>query len=77
MNDKLNLMITDMENRIKWEQENIDKYMVQIKEDIDSYDEYRLVTFVPGMIARINEAQNRRAQYSEQLKMLQFLQKEN
>ena len=77
MNDKINLMITDMENRIKWEQEAIDNYMAQIKEDIASYDEYRLVTFLPGMINRIEEARNRREKYNEQLKMLQFIQREN
>lgn len=77
MSKKIEIAIADTENHIKWEQELIDRYTEDIREFTKTCTPENMAMFLPGKIRELDEAINRRRKYTEQLNMLQFIQKEN
>lgn len=77
MNKKIEIAITDTENRIQWEQELIDRLTEDIREYTKTCTPENMAMFLPGKIMELDEAINRRKKYTEQLNMLQFVQKDN
>lgn len=77
MNQKMQLAIDNIENRIKWEQEYIDRCLATIRERAASASEYEIITFIPAKIEELREATERRKNLAEQLQILNFIQKEN
>lgn len=73
---KLQMMIESIESKIKWEQKNIDRCMEQVKDCANSGKTYEVVTFLPGYTRELSEAVERQNAYTEQLRMLEFLQKD-
>lgn len=77
MEEQLRSAIEDMENHIKWVQKLIDRYAEDIKEYTKTCTPENMAMFLPGKIRELDEAINRRRKYTEQLNMLQFIQKDN
>lgn len=77
MNKKIEIAIADTKNRIQWEQELIDRFTEDIREYAKTCTPENMATFLPGKIRELDEAINRRKNYTEQLNMLQFIQKDN
>lgn len=77
MNKKIEIAIADIQNHIEWEQELIDRYTEGIRECTKTCTPETMAMFLPGKIRELDEAINRRRKYTEQLNMLQFIQKEN
>lgn len=76
MNKKIELIIKNTEDRIKWEQENIDRYLSEIREQVTSSEAYSIVTFLPGKIEQMKESLEHQKAYKEQLQILKFIQSE-
>lgn len=77
MNKKIKIAIADIENRIQWEQELIDRLAEDIREYTQTCTPENMAMFLSGKIRELDEAINRRKNYTEQLNMLQFIQKDN
>lgn len=75
MEEKIMLAVQDMENRIKWEKEDVAKYEREVREAAASYGTRDLVTFLPAKLAQLKESMDRLASYEEQKRMLEFIQK--
>lgn len=77
MNKKIEIAIADTQNRIQWEQKLIDRFTEDIREYTKTCTPESMAMFIPGKIRELDEAINRRKNYTEQLNMLQFIQKDN
>lgn len=73
---KLQEMIESVEEKIKWEQKEIDRYMEDVKHCASSERAEDVAVFMPGYVRSLNEALERQKAYKEQLNMLRFLEKE-
>lgn len=77
MGEKLKIIITSTESHIKWEQELIDRYTESIREYVKTCSAENMTMFLPGKIKELEDAITRSKEYTEQLNMLQYIQKEN
>ena len=77
MLEKINSIITSTTNKISWEDENIKKYSNQIRESIESYNEYEMIEFIPSMLETLKNSINRKKSLQEQLKMLKYIETES
>ncbi len=77
MTEKIKLATENIQNRIQWEQEDIDSYIKELRERAASATESDIITFFPGKINQIKEAIERKKSLMEQLQMLNFIQKED
>lgn len=76
MEERLQNTIEDMQERIKLEQELIDRITADIKESTVRYDAKYLVAFMPGKIRELEGAINRQKSFCDQLNILKFVSKE-
>ncbi len=77
MENKMTNVIEDIENRIKWEQQLIDRCAEDIKEYTKTCTPENMVMFLPNKIKELEEAIDRRKNYAEQLTILQFIREGN
>lgn len=77
MLNKMNEVINNTINKITWEEESIKKYSNNIKQSIESYNEYEMIEFIPSMLNTLKESMERKKALQEQLKMLKYIQIEN
>lgn len=68
--------IENIEMRIGWRQDDLDKAVAEFKENVANCDSYRIVTFLPSKIREIEEIRNQLQALYEQKEMLAYLLKQ-
>ena len=73
MEEKIRENIRNIEKRMEWKLESLNKAVEEFKESAASYDAYHIETFLPGKIAEIARYRAEVAKLAEQKQMLEYM----
>lgn len=68
--------IENIESRIAWENENLEKAVEDFRDSVSRYDAYSIETFIPGKVREIAERRARLEEYNKQKMLLEYLLKQ-
>lgn len=68
--------IENIESRIAWENENLEKAVEDFRDSVSRYDAYSIETFILGKVREIAEHRARLEEYNKQKMLLEYLLKQ-
>lgn len=74
--NKLEFAKNSLESKIEDIQKEIEGYEKEIREYASCSSRFDMITFLPSICKRLEEAMNKLSQLNEQKKMLEFISKE-
>ena len=73
MEEKIREEIENIEKRIEWKQQDLEKSVKDFRESAGVYDAYHIETFLPGKIEDIARYRAELAKLTEQKQILEFI----
>ena len=73
MEEKIREEIENIEKRIEWKQQDLEKSVKDFRESAGKYDAYHIETFLPGKIEDIARYRAELAKLAEQKQMLEYM----